>query len=43
MRRDAYAFIVPFVEDDRSVTLKTIIPSRKATRDDLGQEQEPNR
>ena len=43
VRRDAYAFIVPFVEDERSVTLKTIIPSRKATRDYLGQEQEPNR
>ena len=38
VRREAYAFIVPFVEDERSVTLKTIIPSRKATRDHLGQE-----
>jgi uncharacterized DUF497 family protein len=33
-RGDAY--IVPFVEDDREVFLKTIIPSRKATRDYLG-------
>lgn len=41
VQRDAYAFIVPFVEDERSVTLKTIIPSRKATRDYLGQEPDP--
>ena len=29
VRRDAYAYIVPFVEDARSVFLKTIIPSRQ--------------
>lgn len=33
---EGYAYIVPFVEDDHEVFLKTIIPSRKATRDDLG-------
>jgi hypothetical protein len=33
---EGYAYIVPFVEDDREVFLKTIIPSRKATRDYLG-------
>jgi len=33
---DGYAYIVPFIEDDREVFLKTIIPSRKATRDYLG-------
>jgi uncharacterized DUF497 family protein len=27
-----YAYLVPFVEDDREIFLKTIIPSRKATR-----------
>jgi uncharacterized DUF497 family protein len=27
-----YAWLVPFVEDDRQVFLKTIIPSRKATK-----------
>ena len=27
-----YAYLVPFVEDDREVFLKTIIPSRKATK-----------
>ena len=32
-----YAALVPFVEDDREVFLKTIIPSRKATRDYLGE------
>ena len=29
---DGYACLVPYVEDDESVFLKTIIPSRKATR-----------
>ena len=29
---DDYVYLVPFVEDDNSVFLKTIIPSRKATR-----------
>lgn len=27
-----YAFLVPFVENDQEIFLKTIIPSRKATR-----------
>ncbi len=27
-----YVFIVPFVEDEEKVFLKTIIPSRKATK-----------
>ena len=29
---DDYAYLVPFVEDEDEVFLKTIIPSRKATR-----------
>jgi len=29
---DDYAYLVPFVEDEHDVFLKTIIPSRKATR-----------
>ena len=33
---DNYAYLVPFVEDDKGKFLKTIIPSRKATRDYLG-------
>ena len=33
---EGYAYLVPFVEDDREVFLNTIIPSRKATADYLG-------
>jgi hypothetical protein len=29
---DEYAYLIPFVEDENEVFLKTIIPSRKATR-----------
>ena len=29
---DEYAYLVPFVEDNEVIFLKTIIPSRKATR-----------
>jgi hypothetical protein len=29
---DAYVWLVPFVEDDDKVLLKTAIPSRKATK-----------
>ncbi|MBF0231291.1 MAG: BrnT family toxin [Desulfamplus sp.] len=31
-----YVYLVPFVEDETGKFLKTIIPSRKATRDYLG-------
>lgn len=30
---DGYAYLVPFVEDKEKTFLKTIFPSRKATRD----------
>jgi hypothetical protein len=33
---DGYCWLVPFVEDDETIFLKTAIPSRKATRDYLG-------
>lgn len=33
-----YVYLVPFVESEREVFLKTIIPSRKATRQYLGEE-----
>lgn len=33
---EGYAYVVPFVEDEVEVFLKTIIPSRKATRKYLG-------
>ncbi|HAU57418.1 MAG TPA: toxin [Comamonadaceae bacterium] len=32
---DRYAYLVPFVEEDDYFFLKTVIPSRKATRDYL--------
>ena len=32
---DDYVYLVPFIEDDHNVFLKTIIPSRKATRNYL--------
>jgi uncharacterized DUF497 family protein len=32
VKMDDYAYIVPFVEDDDRIFLKTIIPSRKLTR-----------
>ena len=34
---DGYAYLVPFVEEKEPFFLKTVILSRKATRDDLGQ------
>jgi hypothetical protein len=34
---DSYAYLVPFVEEDDYYFLKTVIPSRKATRDYLNQ------
>ncbi|HRD97872.1 MAG TPA: hypothetical protein PLA97_15900 [Rubrivivax sp.] len=37
---DGYAHLVPFVEEEDHYFLKTIIPSRKATRDFLKKEQD---
>lgn len=34
---DGYAYLVPFVEEKDHFFLKTVIPSRKATRDYIGQ------
>jgi len=34
---DGYAYLVPYVEEDAYFFLKTIVPSRKATRDYLNQ------
>ena len=31
-----YVFLVPFIEDEKEIFLKTIIPSRKATKKYLG-------
>jgi len=33
---DEYAYLVPYVENDHEIFLKTIIPSRKATKQYLG-------
>jgi uncharacterized DUF497 family protein len=35
---EGYAYLVPFVEDDEMIFLKTIIPSRKMTKEYLGGE-----
>jgi uncharacterized DUF497 family protein len=40
VRRDDYVYLVPFVEDEHTVFLKTIIPSRKATKQYLGEESD---
>ena len=40
VRREDYVYLVPFVEDEHTVLLKTIIPSRKATTEYLGEESE---
>jgi uncharacterized DUF497 family protein len=33
--QDSYVYLVPFIEEDDHFFLKTVIPSRKATRDYL--------
>ena len=40
VRRDDYVYLVPFVEDEHTVFLKTIIPSRKATKQYLDEESD---
>jgi len=40
VRREGYVYLVPFVEDEHTVFLKTIIPSRKATKEYLGEESD---
>ena len=40
VRREDYVHLVPFVEDEHTVFLKTIIPSRKATKQYLGEESD---
>ena len=34
---DSYAYLVPYVEDRKEMFLKTVIPSRKATKLYLGE------
>jgi hypothetical protein len=40
VRRDEFVYLVPFVEDNETVFLKTIMPSRKATKQYLGEESD---
>ena len=40
VRREEYVYLVPFVEDEHTVLMKTIIPSRKATKQYLGNGKE---
>jgi len=40
VRVEDYAYLVPFIETENEVALKTIIPSRKATRRYLREEME---
>ena len=37
---DNYVYLVPFIEDEEVVFMKTIIPSRKMTRKYLGEKDE---
>jgi len=37
---DEYAYLVPYIESDEEIFLKTIIPSRKATKHYLGDKNE---
>jgi hypothetical protein len=40
VRREDYVHLVTFVENEHTVFLKTIIPSRKATKEYLGEESD---
>ena len=40
VRREDYVYLVPFVEDQRTVLLKTIIPSRRAPKEYLAEESD---
>jgi hypothetical protein len=40
VRREDYVYLVPFVEDEQTVFLKTIMRSRKATKEYLGEESD---
>jgi uncharacterized DUF497 family protein len=40
VKMKAYVYLVPYVENEQHIFLKTIIPSRKATRQYLGESHE---
>ena len=37
MNIDSYAYLIPYVENRKEISLKTVIPSRKATKLYLGE------
>ncbi len=39
IKMEEYIYLVPFVEDDEKIFLKTIIPSRKATKEYLAKKE----
>jgi uncharacterized DUF497 family protein len=38
---DDYAYLVPYIESETEIFLKTIIPSRKATKQYVGDKNDP--
>ena len=40
VKREDYVYLVPFVEDEHTVFLKTLIPSREATKEYLREESD---
>ncbi len=40
VQREDFVYLVPFVEDEHTVFLKTIIPSRRATKQYMGEESD---
>jgi len=40
VRREDYVFLVPFLEDEHTAFLKTIIPTRKATKQYVREESD---
>ena len=40
IRREDHVYLMPFVEDEHTLFLKTIIPGRKATKQYLGEESD---
>ncbi|MBN1224298.1 MAG: toxin [Candidatus Aminicenantes bacterium] len=40
---DNYAYVVPFIEDEKTIFLKTVIPSRKMTKKYLGGKRHENK
>jgi len=39
---DDYAYLIPYIENNEEIFLKTIVPSRKATKQYLGDKNEKN-